>query len=175
VPAPPPPPTIKTSTDSTSEWVVPRDHAEPSQIFIVLVFVSKMTCPVNGDAGFVEDVQIVTPLNDAASFACVIDPSAGVSEMSFPNFAAVTAPAAIFAVVTAPEASFAAVIDSSAGVSEMSFPNFAAVTAPAAIFAVVTALSAILSDVTDPVPISASPCTRFHDVPSNCHVFVPTV
>jgi hypothetical protein len=65
------------------------------------VSVSKIACPVKGDAGFVLEVQIVMPDKVDASFAWVIDPSAGVNEMSFPSFAAVTAPAAILAVVTA--------------------------------------------------------------------------
>ena len=74
-----------------------------------------MTCPVKGEAGCVEEVQIVTAESVLAIFACVtaldaslavvIEPSAGVSEMSFPSLAAVTDPAPIFAVVTALSAS----------------------------------------------------------------------
>jgi hypothetical protein len=60
-----------------------------------------MVCPVKGDAGFVLEVQTVMPDTEVASLAWVIDPSAGVSEMSLPSLAAVIAPAAIFAVVIA--------------------------------------------------------------------------
>jgi len=59
----------------------------------LFVSVSKITCPVNGEPGLVEDVQTVTAEIVLAIFACVTALSA--------SFAVATAPAAIFAVVTA--------------------------------------------------------------------------
>jgi hypothetical protein len=52
---------------------------------------------------------------------------------------------------------------------------FASVTALLAILPAVTALAAIFPSVTEPDPMTASPWIRFHVVPSNCHVLVPTV
>jgi hypothetical protein len=72
---------------------VPKLQPVDKYTFIKLVSVSKMVCPVKGDAGFVEEVQIVTPLKVDASFACVT----ALAAMS----ASATAPAAIFAVVIA--------------------------------------------------------------------------
>lgn len=68
-----------------------------------------------------EEVQIVTAESVLAIFACVtaldaslavvIEPSAGVSEMSFPSLAAVTAPSTISAVEMLATPSVAACID----------------------------------------------------------------
>ena len=81
-------------------------------------------------------VVTVTADNVVPSFAWVIEPSAGVREISLPSFAAVTAPAAIFSVVTAKLFIFAVVIALDA--------ISAATTVPSAILAAVIAPSAIL-------------------------------
>jgi hypothetical protein len=66
---------------------------------------------VNGEAGFVLEVQIVTPLKVESSFACVTALAAifPVVILASRIFAVVTAPALILASVTALEAIFAAV------------------------------------------------------------------
>jgi hypothetical protein len=48
---------------------VPKLQPVDKYTFILFVSVSKMVCPVKGDAGFVDEVQIVIPLNVESSFA----------------------------------------------------------------------------------------------------------
>jgi len=102
---------------------------------------------VNGEPGFVEEVQIVTPERVLAIFAWVTALA--------PSSVVVTAPAEIFAVVTAPE------------------PSSVAVTAPEAIFAVVTALDASSLVPTDPTGMLGTTPNSTHADPLYCQFLPP--
>jgi len=123
------------------------DHTEPNQTLSLFVSVSKMVCPVNGEPGFVEDVQIVTAEMVLAIFAWVTALA--------PSSVVVTAPAEIFAVVTAPE------------------PSSVVVTAPAEIFAVVTALDASSLVPTDPTGMLGTTPSSTHADPLYCQFLPP--
>jgi hypothetical protein len=127
-PPPPPPATIKYSRARVDICAVPLLHPLDKYTFIKFVSVSKTVCPANGDAGFVLEVQIVTPLSVESSFACV------------------TAFEAIFPVVTAFDAILPSVI-----VVAAIFPP---VTARSSIFAVVTPKSVNWLVVINPPVIS---------------------